>query len=100
MRACFALWRTRIEFMSAVEFQVLHLRVAAEPDPGVLARLLERFQNLNVLPRRVVADWATTGPLHIEVHVLGLSGEHAESHCDEIEPGAHNLERLLASEGA
>ncbi len=59
--------------MSTVEFQVLHLRVAAEPDPGVLARVLERFQNLNVVPRRVVADWATTGTLHVEVQVSGIS---------------------------
>ncbi len=47
--------------MSSPDWPVLHLRVSAEPDPGVLARVLERFQNLNVVPRRVLADWATTG---------------------------------------
>jgi hypothetical protein len=59
--------------MSVADFKVLHLRVAAEPDPGVLARVLERFQNLNVVPRRVLAEWATTGTLHVEVQVGGIS---------------------------
>lgn len=59
--------------MSFSDWPVLHLRVAAEPDPGVLARVLERFQNLNVVPRRVLADWATTGTLHVEVQVSGIS---------------------------
>ena len=59
--------------MSSPDWPVLHLRVTAEPDPGVLARVLERFQNLNVVPRRVLADWATTGTLHIEVQVSGIS---------------------------
>lgn len=53
--------------------QVLYLRVAAEPDPGVLVRVLERFQNLNVVPRRVLAEWATKEMLHVEVEIFGLS---------------------------
>ena len=63
----------RIEFMTAANLQVLHLRVSAEPDPGVLARVLERFQNLNVVPRRVLADWATTGTLYVEVQISGIT---------------------------
>ena len=59
--------------MSSPDWLVLHLRVSAEPDPGVLARVLERFQNLNVVPRRVVAEWATRGTLHVEVQVSGIS---------------------------
>lgn len=59
--------------MSSPHWPVLHLRVAAEPDPGVLARVLERFQSLNVVPRLVLADWATTGTLHVEVQVSGIS---------------------------
>ena len=70
MRVCITFWRRGIEFMST---QVLHLRVAAEPDPGVLARVLERFQNLNVVPRRVLAEWATTGTVHVEVEICGIS---------------------------
>jgi len=61
--------------MSSLELSVLYLQVTAEPDPGALARVLERFQNLNVLPRSVRAEWATTGVLHVEVQIAGLS-EH------------------------
>ena len=59
--------------MSSPEFSLLRLRVVAEADPGVLARVLERFQNLNVLPRRVIAEWGTTGMVHIEVDLVGPS---------------------------
>ena len=61
--------------MSSPEFSLLRLRVVADADPGVLARVLERFQNLNVLPRRVMAEWATTGMIHIEVDLAGPSEE-------------------------
>jgi hypothetical protein len=52
---------------------LLRLRVVAEPDPGALARVIERFQNLNVLPRRIVAEFGSTGAFHIQVDVLGVS---------------------------
>ncbi|TLY61715.1 MAG: hypothetical protein E6K49_00075 [Gammaproteobacteria bacterium] len=55
--------------MSSQEFSLLRLRVVADADPGVLARVLERFQNLNVLPRRVVAELGTTGMFHIQVDI-------------------------------
>jgi hypothetical protein len=52
------------------------LRVTAEPDPQALARVLERFQNLNILPRRVVACFPDSQPiLHIQVDVAGLTEE-------------------------
>jgi hypothetical protein len=59
--------------MSSAQWQVLHLRVFAETDPGALARVLERFQNLNVTPRRVLAEWGALGKLHVQVEVSGLS---------------------------
>jgi hypothetical protein len=58
--------------MSSPDWPLLYLRVAADPDPGALARIIERFQNLNIVPRRVIADWATTGTLHIQVDITGL----------------------------
>jgi (p)ppGpp synthase/HD superfamily hydrolase len=61
--------------MSASNWPVLHLRVSAQPDPGALARILERFQNLNVTPRRVRAEWGTTDVLYVEVQIAGLSAE-------------------------
>jgi len=53
--------------------RLLRLRVSAEPDPGLLGRLLGCFQNLNVVPRRIVAEFATTELMHIHVDVSGLS---------------------------
>jgi len=50
----------------------LCLRVAAEPDPGVLSRVLAQFQNLNVIPRSVQSEVATNG-LHVRIELFGLS---------------------------
>ena len=58
---------------SPPDWSLFCLRVAAEPDPGALARVLGRFQNLNIVPNRVVAELSTTGTLHIRVDVAGLS---------------------------
>lgn len=59
--------------MSSQEWSLLRLRIVAEADPGALARVLERFQNLNVVPRKVVAESGIGGALYIEVDVAGLS---------------------------
>jgi len=61
--------------MSSSDWPVLTLRVAADADPGALARVLERFQNLNVTPRRVVAEWGINATLHVQVDIAGLSEE-------------------------
>jgi hypothetical protein len=59
--------------MSTQELTLLRLRVVTEADPGAIARVLERFQNINVLPRHVVVEHGTTGSLHIQVDLTGLS---------------------------
>jgi hypothetical protein len=51
---------------------LLRLRVAAEADPGALPRLLASFQNLNVIPRRVVAEFGTGQVLHVQIDLFGL----------------------------
>ncbi len=53
-------------------FSLLRLRVVAEADAGALLRVLERFQNLGVLPRRVIAEFTTTEALSIQLDVAGL----------------------------
>ncbi len=59
--------------MGSVEsLSLLRLRVVAEADAGVLMRVLERFQNLGVLPRRVIAEFTTTDALNIQLDVAGL----------------------------
>jgi hypothetical protein len=61
--------------MSALEVSLLRLRVVADADPGAVARVLERFQNLNVLPRRIIAEFGVDDTLHIQVDVCGLPEE-------------------------
>jgi hypothetical protein len=51
---------------------LLRLKVVADADPGAIARVLERFQNLNVVPRRVLAEFGIGDVVHIEVDVFGL----------------------------
>jgi (p)ppGpp synthase/HD superfamily hydrolase len=58
--------------------QVLHLRlrVLAEADSGALMRTLERFQNLGVAPRRVIAEFTTADTMSIQVDIAGLDEAH------------------------
>jgi hypothetical protein len=51
------------------------LQVVADADPGAIARVVERFQNLNIIPRRVIAELSSNDILHIEVDVCGLPDE-------------------------
>lgn len=59
-------------------FCVLRLRVVADADPGVIARVLERFQNLNIIPRRLNAEFGVDDALHIEVDVCGVPREQMD----------------------
>jgi hypothetical protein len=65
--------------MTAVEHSptvaLLCLRVSTDGDPSVLTRLLGYFQNLNVTPRRVVAEFGVNHELHVKVDVSGMSEE-------------------------
>ena len=54
---------------------LLCLRVSTDGDPSVLTRLLGHFHNLNVMPRRVVAEFGSNSQLHVTVDVSGLSEE-------------------------
>jgi len=57
---------------------LLRLKVVADADPGAIARVLERFQNLNVVPRRVVAEFGIGDVVYIEVDVFGLPATQME----------------------
>lgn len=61
------------EEQSAEPTQALCLRVRAEADPGALARVVGFFQGLNVIPRRVLAEFGIDATLHIRVDVAGLA---------------------------
>jgi hypothetical protein len=55
--------------------KLLCLRVSTDGDPSVLTRLLGHFHNLNVTPRRVVAEFGLMHELYVKVDVSGLSEE-------------------------
>jgi hypothetical protein len=61
--------------MSSPTVTLFRLRVVADADPAVISRVIERFQNLNVLPRRVIAEFGVNETIHIEVDVCGLAEE-------------------------
>lgn len=58
--------------MSNTVLSVCRLRVLTEDNPGALARVLERFQNLNILPRRIVAETGSHGAVHVAIDVSGV----------------------------
>jgi hypothetical protein len=70
--------------MCAESFSRSRLRVVADSDPGVIARVLERFQNLNVLPRRVHVELGSNDLLHIEVDVFGLNADQRKSIATKV----------------
>ena len=43
------------------------------PIEASVGRLLGHFQNLNVIPHRIVAEFATTGIIHVYIDISGLS---------------------------
>jgi hypothetical protein len=54
------------------QVSLLRLRVLAEADSGALIRTLERFQNLGVVPRRVITEFTTADTMSIQVDVCGV----------------------------
>jgi hypothetical protein len=59
--------------MSFESLSLLRLHVVADADPGALARVVERFQNLNLLPRRVLAEMGSNDLLRVEVDIFGAT---------------------------
>jgi hypothetical protein len=51
------------------------LQVTADADPGAIARVVKRFQHLNIVPRRLTAEFASNDLLHIAVDVCGAPDE-------------------------
>ncbi len=56
-------------------YALLRLRVIADADPSVLSRVLGHFQNLNLTPRSVRAEFGATALLHLAVDVCGMPRE-------------------------
>jgi hypothetical protein len=49
--------------------------VVADADSLAVICVVQRFHNLNVVPRRISAEFGTDDRLHIEVDVIGLTEE-------------------------
>ena len=58
--------------MSVLTVSLFRLRVIANADPGAVARVIERFQNLNIMPRRLIAEFGINETIHIQVDVCGM----------------------------
>jgi len=54
-------------------FPLLRLRVVGDADPAAIARVVERLANLNVIPRRLVAECGSNHTLYIDVDIFGLT---------------------------
>ncbi len=65
------------------------LRVVAEADPGTLTRVLARFQNLNVMPRRVIAEYGSPDKLYIQVDVFGLPERFISLIANKVREDVH-----------
>jgi hypothetical protein len=70
--------------MSSATFALLQLRVVSEADPSALVRVLQQFQNLNFVPRRVTAECSTTGVFHVSVDVFGLTEERLNIIAEKV----------------
>jgi hypothetical protein len=51
----------------------LRLRVSTEADPNTLVRVLGYFQNINVTPHRIVAEFTGDSVMHVQIDVSGIS---------------------------
>jgi hypothetical protein len=51
------------------------LQIVADADPGAIARVVERFHNLNIIPRRMSAEFSSNDLLYIAVDVCGIPDE-------------------------
>ena len=54
---------------------LMRLRVATDGDPSVLPRLMGFFQNLNVTPRRLHAEFGIGAEMFLAIDVLGIAEE-------------------------
>lgn len=59
----------------SLPYKLLRLRVTTDGDPSVLPRVLGLFQNLNVTPRAVLAEFDINALMHVSIDVCGLPEE-------------------------
>jgi hypothetical protein len=62
----------------------LRLRVVADADPSAVGAVIQRFQNLNIVPRRIIAEFGTDDCRYIEVDVCGMTEEQISLIANKI----------------
>lgn len=75
-----------------LSYGLYRLRVSTDGDPSVLPRLLGYFQNLNLTPRQVKAEFGAHALMHLQVDVCGLQEERLSMITGKIgqSPGVLN----------
>ena len=76
---------------------LLRLRVVADADLLAVICVVQRFHNLNIVPRRISAEFGTDHRLHIEVDVIGLPKQQLGLVADKIgqAPSIHHTHWYL-----
>ncbi len=57
---------------------LIRLRITTDGDPAVLPRVLGLFQNLNITPRAVLAEFGLNALMHLQIDVSGLPPERLD----------------------
>lgn len=70
-------------------------RLDAEADPGLLLRALGLFAKLNLVPRKVAAEYQA-GRLRAEIRVSGLSDGQSD-HIAQVMRGLFGVEWVILS---
>lgn len=70
-------------------------RLDAEADPGLLLRMLGLFAKLNLVPRKVAAEYQN-GRLRAEIRVSGLSDGQSD-HIAQVMRGLFGVEWVILS---
>jgi hypothetical protein len=75
-------------------FSLIRLRVVADSDPAAIGTVIHRFQNLNIVPRRINAEFGIDERLHIEVDVCGVTVEQPAIIASKISesPSIHHTQ--------
>ena len=58
--------------VQAETVNLVRLRVTTDGDPSALTRVLGYFQNLNVTPERIVAEFGTTAFMYLAIDICGI----------------------------
>jgi hypothetical protein len=70
--------------MSTLKASLFRPRVVGDADRGAIARVIVRFQKLNVLPRRLLAEFGIDEIIHIEMDVFGIPEEQIRGIASKI----------------